>query len=169
MLIYKDQRMKSFETYVFISLLQFPKPNFKAIRGQSWRYKKDWGLESVQHAWTANQAKFDIWQFAVSWATRMHNTSFESPDIGGIRFSPRKSLTVLFKGFFSLNCVSLVKVPFLTNIAVYYSVASWRSYVSKNTRLKMLFSLKISSKTDNSDKEWWLRDWRLKTKLKTKY
>ena len=52
----------------------------------------------------------------------MHSISFESPDIGAIRFSLKKSLTALLRFFpLNFNSVYLVGVPFLTDVAVYAS------------------------------------------------
>ena len=53
----------------------------------------------------------------------MHNTSFESPDIGANGFCLKMSLKH-FKGIFSpiknphFNTIYVVRVPFLTGIAV---------------------------------------------------
>ena len=53
----------------------------------------------------------------------MHSSSFESPDIGAIRFSLKKSLAALLRYFFHsmylyFNIVFSLSVPFLTSIAV---------------------------------------------------
>ena len=54
----------------------------------------------------------------------MHSISFESPDIGAIRFGLKKEFDRTFKVFFHsknphFNSVYLVRVPFLNGIAVW--------------------------------------------------
>ena len=62
--------------------------------------------------------------FEVSLATRSNGISFESPDIGAIIFSFKKSLSALLRYFYHSNNprisnVYLVRVPFIIGIASY--------------------------------------------------
>ena len=67
---------------------------------------------------------------------------------------------MLLLPFFSLFFLNNCKI-FRGKLCIDYELQKW-------TRLKMLFSLKTTSKADNSDKEWWLKlkgfkikDWQL--------
>ena len=65
--------------------------------------------------------------FAVSWATRVHSISFESPDTEENEFTLKKEFESTFRVFFlhsknpHFNSIYLVRVPFLTGIAVFLS------------------------------------------------
>ena len=65
-------------------------------------------------------SNFDIWQFCSLLSYKVHSTSFESLDTVANEFSLKKEFKSTFRLFFSpLNSVYLVRVPFLTGIALY--------------------------------------------------